>query len=235
MRDAFGGVFMMRLMLVFIVIFVGFGAVSFNYAKAFRIKNIVIDVVEQMELQKSDFGLDENNNKININKLLDSQKGIKDKLDAILEDTNYTITCNGDESSVIKSNETDIGVCYRGIYIIINNEHKDNMNIYYNVITYGGWNLNALNMLLALGGKDQNSESTLSGRWKITGEAKVAVPFSDFIKGVVDDGKRCYGGKWVTVIKCQPRITSGGQCLLEDGTLVLRHALSYGKSGCGNN
>lgn len=230
MRDAFGGVFMMRLMLAFITIFVAFSAISFNYAKAFRIKNKVIDVVEQMELQKSDFGIDEKNNKININKLLDSKKGIKDKLDAILEDTNYTITCNGNESSVIKSNETDVGVCYKGIYIIINNEHKDNMNIYYDIITYGGWNLNALNMLLALGGKDQNSESSLSGRWRITGEAKVAVPFSDKI-----NSNRCYKNKgiWVKVIKCQPRSTVGGQCLLEDGTLVTRLDLTNG-NGCRN-
>ena len=51
MRDAFGGVFMMRLMLAFIFIFVAFSAVSLNYAKAFRVKNKVIDVVEQMEIQ----------------------------------------------------------------------------------------------------------------------------------------------------------------------------------------
>ena len=43
MRDAFGGVFMFRLMLVFIVIYVAFTAISFKYAKSFRVKNSVID------------------------------------------------------------------------------------------------------------------------------------------------------------------------------------------------
>ena len=50
MRDSFGGAFMFRLMLVFIFIFVAFSAVSFNYAKAFRIKNKVIDFIEQNEI-----------------------------------------------------------------------------------------------------------------------------------------------------------------------------------------
>ena len=81
MRDAFGGVFMMRLMLVFIVVFVGFGAVSLNYAKAFSIKNRVIDVIEQLEI-------------IDVESILSSTKNYTDKLDSIIDDANYTITCD---------------------------------------------------------------------------------------------------------------------------------------------
>jgi len=44
MRDAFGGVFTMNLLLVFIFIFVAFAAVSLNYAKAFKVKNSIIDI-----------------------------------------------------------------------------------------------------------------------------------------------------------------------------------------------
>ena len=47
MRDAYGGIFMVRLFLVFIVIYVAFTAVSLNYAKAFRLKNKLIDYVEE--------------------------------------------------------------------------------------------------------------------------------------------------------------------------------------------
>ena len=50
MRDAFGGVFMIRLFLVFIVIYVAFTAVSLNYAKAFRIKNEIISFIEENEI-----------------------------------------------------------------------------------------------------------------------------------------------------------------------------------------
>ena len=50
MRDAFGGVFTMNFMLVFIFIFVAFSAISLNYAKAFRLKNSIIDFVEENEI-----------------------------------------------------------------------------------------------------------------------------------------------------------------------------------------
>ena len=77
MRDAFGGVFMMRLMLVFIVVFVGFGAISLNYAKAFRIKNKVIDLIEQQEIKN-----------------ITNVKNYTSKLDAIVTNADYNISCN---------------------------------------------------------------------------------------------------------------------------------------------
>lgn len=47
MRESFGGAFMIKLILVFIVIYVSFMAVAVNYAKAFRVKNGVINILEQ--------------------------------------------------------------------------------------------------------------------------------------------------------------------------------------------
>lgn len=47
MRDAFGGVFMIKLMLVFLVIFVCFIVIGINFSKAFRAKNGIIDYIEQ--------------------------------------------------------------------------------------------------------------------------------------------------------------------------------------------
>lgn len=49
MRDAFGGVFTIRLLLIFLVIYVCFMAVALNYAKAFRTKNGIIDYIERYE------------------------------------------------------------------------------------------------------------------------------------------------------------------------------------------
>lgn len=49
MRDAFGGAFMIKLMLVFLVIYVCFIAVALNYAKAFKAKNGIIDLIEKYE------------------------------------------------------------------------------------------------------------------------------------------------------------------------------------------
>ena len=47
MRESFGGAFMINLVLVFIVIYISFMAVAVNYAKAFRVKNNVINILEQ--------------------------------------------------------------------------------------------------------------------------------------------------------------------------------------------
>lgn len=56
MRDAFGGTFMIKLMLIFLAVYIAFIAVALNYAKAFRVKNKIIDIIEQNEgMKESDF------------------------------------------------------------------------------------------------------------------------------------------------------------------------------------
>ena len=47
MRESFGGAFMIKLVLVFIVIYITFMAVAIDYAKVFRVKNNVINILEQ--------------------------------------------------------------------------------------------------------------------------------------------------------------------------------------------
>lgn len=47
MRESFGGAFMLKVAIVFIVIYVSFMAITINYAKAFRVKNQIINIVEQ--------------------------------------------------------------------------------------------------------------------------------------------------------------------------------------------
>lgn len=60
MRESFGGAFMIKLVLIFIVIYVSFMAVAINYAKAFRVKNEVINIIEQIQYT----GTDADNNMI---------------------------------------------------------------------------------------------------------------------------------------------------------------------------
>ena len=50
MRDAFGGAFMIKLFLVFIIIYVGFTAIALNYAKAYKAKSIVVEYLETNEI-----------------------------------------------------------------------------------------------------------------------------------------------------------------------------------------
>lgn len=159
MRDAFGGVFMIRLMLVFVFIFVAFTAISLNYAKAFRIKNSIIDVIEQQEVMDLDkfFG-----------------SGTKTaKLDKILDEAKYNKECRNVGGNGKIKTEPGMGkaYCYRGIII----EQADiiDKTIVYNVYTYADWNLGTLNMILALGGQSQNSQYVINGSWEISGEARV--------------------------------------------------------------
>lgn len=49
MRDAFGGAFSIKLMLIFLMLYVAFICVAINYARAFRVKNRIINVIEQNE------------------------------------------------------------------------------------------------------------------------------------------------------------------------------------------
>ena len=47
MRDAFGGAFSIKLMLIFLMLYISFMCVAINYARAFRVKNEIINIVEQ--------------------------------------------------------------------------------------------------------------------------------------------------------------------------------------------
>ena len=54
MRDAFGSTFMFRLIIIFIVFYVTFATIAVSYAKTYRIKNGLIDLIEQKEIKIGD-------------------------------------------------------------------------------------------------------------------------------------------------------------------------------------
>lgn len=49
MREAIGGIFMIKLMMIFLVLFTGLLSVAYQYAKAFKAKNVIIDYIEKYE------------------------------------------------------------------------------------------------------------------------------------------------------------------------------------------
>lgn len=65
MRDAFGGAFSIKLMMIFLVLYVCFICVALNYSRAFRVKNRIINIIEQYE------GFDFTNEKNDVNKAID--------------------------------------------------------------------------------------------------------------------------------------------------------------------
>ena len=84
MRESFGGAFMIKLAIIFIVIYVSFMAVAINYAKAFRIKNRLIDYVEQSQFTHGD-----NNTLDEINDYLGSMAYHVDIDDDVCKDDNH--------------------------------------------------------------------------------------------------------------------------------------------------
>lgn len=159
MREAFGGVFMIRLFLIFLFIYVAFSAVSLNYAKAFRVKNSVISYVEENEI-------------IDLTDL-----NSIDKLDTILQKASYNKECRNGNGTITTPEGHNIGYCYKGIVLLKESEEKvegtSSIIVKYQVITYADWNLGILNKILVLGGRQENSEEYVDGMWEIIGEAKV--------------------------------------------------------------
>ena len=104
MRDAFGGVFMTNLFLVFIFIYVAFTAVSLNYAKAYRVKNHIIDFVEQSEIK-------------NLDEYFGTGVATKDKskLDAIIANASYHKNCSITTKTTIYGKT---GYCYKGVIFL---------------------------------------------------------------------------------------------------------------------
>jgi hypothetical protein len=49
MRDAFGGTFMMYFIIIFVVLYVTFLSVALKYLQAYRVKNEIINYIEQYE------------------------------------------------------------------------------------------------------------------------------------------------------------------------------------------
>lgn len=161
MRDSFGGVFMIRLFLVFIFIYVAFSAVSINYAKAFKLKNSIISFIEENEI-------------ISLN---DMQK-YENELNTILKKSQYNDkVCNSGNGAIESEDGTINDYCYNGIVISQKStetiEGKNSTIIKYNVYTYADWNLGIINKILLLNGERENTRPYVSSTWEIVGEAVV--------------------------------------------------------------
>ena len=156
MRDAFGGAFMIKLLIVFIVIYIGFTAIVLNYAKAFKVKNKVIAYIEETEI--TDITNMSAKAKADMNKYIQEE---------LVEGMNYNygIKC--------PDNKENYEYCDNGILIVASNSYGSNkIGTYYTVTTTFGWEIPFLNVLLRL--NDQDGETT-TGFWTISGETRTIV------------------------------------------------------------
>jgi len=153
MRDAFGGAFMLKLFLVFIFIYIGFTAVALNYAKAFKVKDKVIDYIENNEI--ADFKSMPASIKNSMDEYFETQ---------ILGTMNYRakISCTGD----------NIVYCENGIKISEEGKTQNKKGVYYKVTTTVGWSIPFINKLLEINGK---TGDVAIGIWNISGETRLIV------------------------------------------------------------
>jgi len=102
MRDSVGGTFMMYVFLIFLAVYITFVAVAFNYARAFRVKNKVIDIIEQNEgMSDADFSNLSGTNNV----------GVAGQINEYLNTINYNVNL----TSRIQEGR---GVCYDRGYCI---------------------------------------------------------------------------------------------------------------------
>ena len=96
MRDSIGGTFMIYVFIIFLAVYIAFVAVAFNYARAFRVKNKVIDIIEQNEgMDDADFANLSGTNNI----------GVAGDINEYLKSVSYNV-------NLTSSNAEDRGVCF---------------------------------------------------------------------------------------------------------------------------
>ena len=155
MRDAFGGSFMVKLLIVFIVLYVSFTAIALNYAKAFKVKNKVIQYIEDNEI--ADMTNMTARDRAELDRFIDEE--IVEKMDYSID----TIDCPIPGSFY----------CEDGISINPQAENDGNkQGTYYVVTTAFGWNIPFLNVLLRF---NNQSGRTSIGLWTISGETRTIV------------------------------------------------------------
>ena len=139
MKDAFGGAFILRIMIIFFVIFISFMVIAVNFAKTFRVKNNVINILERYN---------------------SDSKVVMGKVDDYLNDIHYdpayseneliTKDCNNRIKNRIgvlkKINNVSSGV-YDGICIVV---IGDNSSYYFQVTSYMVFNTSFFNMGFAV-------------------------------------------------------------------------------------
>ena len=124
MKEGIGGTFMIYVLLIFLAVYITFLAVAFNYARAFRVKNKVIDIIEQNEgMDEADFNNLSGNNTV----------GVAGQINEYLKKVSYNI-------NLTSSNKEGRGICFDLGYCVdeidstLNNDEMNSK--YYKVTTF---------------------------------------------------------------------------------------------------
>ncbi len=126
MRDAFGGAFMLRIMIVFFAIFICFMTVAISITKTVRIKDNIINILERSDSNLIQGRVEKYLESINYLYADQSLQLIKDDCHRRFNDSNTTLA---DSAKVFHvSSSSDLGICV--VPIGTENEY------YYKVYSY---------------------------------------------------------------------------------------------------
>lgn len=127
MREAFGGTFTIQLILLFLAIYIAFIAVALNYAKAFRVKNQIINIIEQNE------GFDFDNS---------AEGSTQNEINNYLRKVSYYVNL----TNIKNNNINDNYKCYSAGYCIEKKATDDIEGTYYKVTTYVNIDMQVFNL-----------------------------------------------------------------------------------------
>ena len=134
---------------------------ALNYAKAFKVKNAVIEYLETNEITDL--------SNINANDLMTMEDYFEQEL---VGKKGYNVSEYKVCDSIIKNEDT---YCHpSGIVIKKTGQAQNTEGVYYTVSTYMSWGIPFINNLLRLNGNNQNKE-VVTGVWTISGETRLIV------------------------------------------------------------
>lgn len=161
MRDAFGGAFMIRIFLIFILIYILLTALAMNYAKAYKVKELVIAYLEDNEI--SDI----------THMTVGDYNAMENYIDTVVGNLNYARPV---DFKCPESKECLKGFENRGITIVKEepSNQSNKKGSYYIVTTYFGYDIGFLKLFQAANSDpDTRSDASTIGLWKITGETRL--------------------------------------------------------------
>lgn len=136
MRDAIGQVFTLQIILVFVLLINGYMAYSVNYTRAFRVKNQIVNIVEQYEGPYNDEGLE----KINSYIQQTSYNVTNSQMTDYISDTNGAAECPGYN-----------GWCYVEHDVSLNDVDGERNGKYYTIVTFVNIDIPVINKIVGLG------------------------------------------------------------------------------------
>lgn len=141
MRDAIGQVYALQVILAFVLLINGYMAYSVNYTRAFRVKNQIINIVEQYESPENDEG------KTKINQYV-KQMNYEVSNQLINEKRSEGFTCYKE------------GWCYKATNVSTASADGDRNGTYYTIVTFVNIDIPVINNLIGLGNFLQVSGET---------------------------------------------------------------------------